>query len=399
MFVEHEGYRPNHARYARQFGLKYFATRYVAIMARLSGQRKAIKKTGEPGHWKSPWCPLDQRVYDKWLVEPHLDGVREGLIDGIHIDWERYGGGGEAGICYCDDCFATFLSRQDIQVALPDKADRFPWLEDRDRVDDYEENFHRRRVEMFTRIRETLQAVNPRLLWHLEQSNLRSAVGVHGSGTAGHDRRAALPRAGARLSHCASQARNATGRHRRSCRARHLRISTIRTCYWFSAWREGDVRLAEWPRDRLGYARPNAGPKIETPHLWTSPLRSTSGVLKVFLNVEGISAPHGVAVAVTDERFVPLDGFDAGDCGGVENGLRSKVRWRGGQTAPTTGPVRLRIDFTNRAAATLAYSPFMSKLRTLDPVNSCFMGKRQEPRVNQPWNFLWQQRMRQGFEA
>ena len=165
VFVEHEGYRPNHARYARQFGLKYFATRYVASMTRLPGQRKAIKKTGEPGHWKSPWCPLDQRVYDKWLVEPHLDGVREGLIDGIHVDWERYGGFGEAGICYCDDCFATFLSRQDIQVAIPDKADRFPWLEDRDRVDDYEENFHRRRVEMFTRIRETLQAVNPRLLF------------------------------------------------------------------------------------------------------------------------------------------------------------------------------------------------------------------------------------------
>jgi WD40 repeat protein len=160
VFVECRGYKPNHARFAHEFGMKYFATRFVCDLSSIPG-RKWVKEDEE--HW---WpCPLDETVYEKWLVEPHLEGVKEGLIDGIHVDWEAYGGRGEAGICYCDDCFSRFIEIKGIKEALPDKAERFVWLASHGLVQAYEENFHQRRVEMFTRLREKLHAAKPDLLF------------------------------------------------------------------------------------------------------------------------------------------------------------------------------------------------------------------------------------------
>ena len=165
VFAELEGCSSQNARFAHESGLRYFATLFVAYLHNVSGQRKAITKTGKPSPWKSPWCPLDESVYEKWLVGPHLDGARQGLIDGIHVDWERYGGGGEAGICYCDNCFSSFPAFKKSGDALPEASKRFAWGTERDLVAAYEENFHERRVGMFTRLREKLRAANPRLLF------------------------------------------------------------------------------------------------------------------------------------------------------------------------------------------------------------------------------------------
>ena len=165
VYAELQGYRPGNARLVHELGMKYFATLFVCDLHRLAGARKAITETGELGHWKSPWCPLDQAVYEKWIVESHLEGARQGLIDGIHVDWERYGGGGEAGICYCDDCFTNFPDFRESGRELPEKSDRLTWVAERDLADAYEENFSRRRTEMFTRIRETLHAAKPDLLF------------------------------------------------------------------------------------------------------------------------------------------------------------------------------------------------------------------------------------------
>ena len=168
VFAELRGYNPNHARFAHEFGMKYFATKFSWDLSHLPG-RNWLKENGEehrvPGlpYFK---CPLDESVYDKWLVAPHLAGAREGLIDGIHIDWEYYHGNGEAkGVCYCDDCFAKFQEFKGIKEALPEKAKRFPWLKERNLAGAHEENFHNQRVAMFTRIRQKLQAVNPYLLF------------------------------------------------------------------------------------------------------------------------------------------------------------------------------------------------------------------------------------------
>ena len=165
VYVEHRAYcNLTHARYAHEFGMKYFATQYVHRLPTLvPGGRKWVQQSGK-GHWFK--CPLEEEVYAKWLVEPYLEGVRAGLVDGIHVDWENYGGRGEAkGICYCDDCFATFLSRQGKAEDPPEKIARFGWLEKQRLVQAYEKNFHERRVEMFTRFRETLQAANPDFLF------------------------------------------------------------------------------------------------------------------------------------------------------------------------------------------------------------------------------------------
>lgn len=168
VFSELQGYSPKNAHYAHEFGLKYFATVFVSNLHTHSGRTWA-QESGKGHYFK---CPLDEVPYESWLVEPHLEGAKAGLIDGIHIDWERYGGKGEAtGICYCDDCFSTFLKRQTIKQTFPDKAKRFQFLLKRNLVGAYEENFHRRRIAMFINIRRKLQTANPDLMF--------SSYGLH----------------------------------------------------------------------------------------------------------------------------------------------------------------------------------------------------------------------------
>jgi len=165
VFAESRWYKPEHAKYTHEFGMKYFATLYTCGLPEIAGERKAITKTGELSHWASKWCPLDETAYEKLLVEPFLEGVQQGLIDGIHVDWERYGGKGEAGICYCDDCFSKFPDFKKSKKTLPEKPNRFAWLTDHDLVDAYEKNFSQRRFEMFTRIGKKLRAAKPDLLF------------------------------------------------------------------------------------------------------------------------------------------------------------------------------------------------------------------------------------------
>jgi len=160
VFTEIRWYNPDNARFAHEFGVKYFATLFVCDLSGIGG-RKWVKETEE--HW---WpCPLLQSTYEKWIVEPHLEGIKEGLIDGLHFDWEAYGGRGEAGICYCDDCFSNFPDFKKSGDKLPETLERFAWVKERDLVGAYEENFSKRRREMFTRIREKLQADRPDLLF------------------------------------------------------------------------------------------------------------------------------------------------------------------------------------------------------------------------------------------
>ena len=163
VFAEMRGCRLTHARLAHGFGMKYFATLFVHGLPSVPGGRRWVTESGED-HWFK--CPLDESSYEKWLVAPHLEGVREGVVDGIHVDWEAYGGLSEAtGICYCDDCFSSFLERTAPGEKVSAKATRFQWLTDRELVKAYEENFHRRRFEMFTRLRRKLQAVKSNLLF------------------------------------------------------------------------------------------------------------------------------------------------------------------------------------------------------------------------------------------
>ena len=161
-------YRTSHARLAKEFGMRVFAATHLHHLTWKPGGRawinedgKAVEKyAGSTGNLHR--CPLDRSVYERWLAgSEKMAGIREGIIDGIHVDWEST----EAGICYCDDCFSGFLEINEIKTELPEKANRFAFIKARNLGAAYEENFHQRRVEMFTRIREKLQAVNSDLLF------------------------------------------------------------------------------------------------------------------------------------------------------------------------------------------------------------------------------------------
>ena len=169
VFAELWSYLPADARIAKEFGMQYFAGTQARHPLWYKEGRAWVKQNGEGegmnealgDYWIK--CPLDDYVYERWLVTPHLEGAREGIVDGIHVDWEAPGYTCDP--CYCDDCFSKFLELKGIKMALPAKAERFGLLEDRSLVQAYEDNFHQRRVEMFTRIRLKLQAVNPDLLF------------------------------------------------------------------------------------------------------------------------------------------------------------------------------------------------------------------------------------------
>ena len=126
------------------------------------------------------------------------------------------------------------------------------------------------------------------------------------------------------------------------------------TLFWYSAWREGEVRLARWERDRLGYASVDDEDGPAGAHLWTSPFRMEGGLASVFLNVEGTGPHSSVSVAVTDERFEPISGLGADQCATVEDGYRARVRWKDGDAASVgEQPVRLKISFEGLRAQDL----------------------------------------------
>ena len=163
VYVEFRGgYSPPNARFAREFGMRYFAHTEVI---KIPEGRRAIAATGEPTDPRKGTCPLDDAAYERWLIEPYIAGIREGLIDGIDIDWETYAGRGEPDNCYCDDCVSQFLKRRDIEAELPEKAARVSWLEERGLIGAWEDTFAQRRIEMFSNIRRKLHAVNPDLLF------------------------------------------------------------------------------------------------------------------------------------------------------------------------------------------------------------------------------------------
>ena len=113
VFAEVRWYKPRHARYAHEFGLRYFATAFVTDLSLITGKMKTVRwhidRDGGHGNGRLPYpCPLYKLAYEKWLLEPIMEGVKASLIDGLHMDWEFYARRGEAGICYCDDCLTWF---------------------------------------------------------------------------------------------------------------------------------------------------------------------------------------------------------------------------------------------------------------------------------------------------
>ena len=122
------------------------------------------------------------------------------------------------------------------------------------------------------------------------------------------------------------------------------------TLCWYESWRDGDVRLATWARDRLGYFEvfragyPRSG--WMGPHCLSCPIR-IGDAAQVHANVDGLAEQSTLTIEVCDEQFRPLPGYSGEACVPLQrSGLRQPVRWRDRDTIRgVDGPVRLLVRF------------------------------------------------------
>jgi hypothetical protein len=138
------------------------------------------------------------------------------------------------------------------------------------------------------------------------------------------------------------------------------------TLYWYNVWSQGRVRLATWPRDRLGYFKVGTelGSKLaQKPHFISAPILLTGAGKRVFVNADGLDADSQLTVEVLDEQFRPLAGFTAEDAVVLaESGFRQPAEWRGQKTlAASDRPIRVRVNFEgNRPEDTRVFAVYVA---------------------------------------
>ncbi|MDZ4289018.1 MAG: hypothetical protein U0984_13710 [Prosthecobacter sp.] len=124
-----------------------------------------------------------------------------------------------------------------------------------------------------------------------------------------------------------------------------------RTFLYYGIWTENvrdsptGVRIATWPRDRLGYFSPPPG--MEGAHCISSAITTAPGA-RIYLNVTGLSEASQVTVEILDEQFRPLPGYAAADFVPIQgkSGLRLPVAWRGKETLEKlAAPIRVRFNW------------------------------------------------------
>ena len=159
------------ARIARQYGIHSFGSAmtnavpfYAKSLAKTKKFRWAIDQGGkiqvEP-KWKLKLpCPMDESFYEPWIFAPTLKAVRTGLIDGLHFDWELYGGRSEAGTCYCDVCFDAFLKSRGTHADVPE-GERYAWLKENSLEDKYIEVHEQRRKEFWGDFAQRVHKIKP----------------------------------------------------------------------------------------------------------------------------------------------------------------------------------------------------------------------------------------------
>ena len=165
VFAENRAYVPANARVVKEFGMRYFPGLEARYLMWQKSGRAWVREDGEREMRGDLYfkCPLDESVYERWLVSPYLAGVREGIIDGIHIDWENPGYVLKP--CYCDDCFSKFLALKGIKTDMPESAKRLQFVKERGLLQAYEDSIREQQVAMFRRVAGKLRAVNPDFLF------------------------------------------------------------------------------------------------------------------------------------------------------------------------------------------------------------------------------------------
>ena len=126
------------------------------------------------------------------------------------------------------------------------------------------------------------------------------------------------------------------------------------TLFWYAPWPEQSsdgVRVASWPRDRLGYFQPFPAARMRTgqgAHVISAPIDLDGADAQLTLNVDGIGEYSAVSAEVVSERLEPIAGFTETDCVAPNSsGLAQPVTWKDRATLPCEhGPVRLRLNFS-----------------------------------------------------
>jgi hypothetical protein len=132
-----------------------------------------------------------------------------------------------------------------------------------------------------------------------------------------------------------------------------------RTMHWYSVWAEpprGEIRVATWQRDRLGYFSPIprqifTGPGIMDvdvdPHFISCLFRLDRPGVGVDINADGLSQYSFLKVEILDQQFRPVPGYSAEECIPLtESSLRRPVRWGKKNTLEKFDhPIRIRLNW------------------------------------------------------
>ena len=125
------------------------------------------------------------------------------------------------------------------------------------------------------------------------------------------------------------------------------------TLFWYAPWPEQDsdgVRIANWPRDRLGYFRSFSGRRTasrEESHFVSAPIDLEGQPARLCLNVDGLSEYTQVRVEILDEQFNPLPGYTRDLCTSPDSsGFCQPVAWVGRErVTDVAGPIRVLVNF------------------------------------------------------
>ena len=133
-----------------------------------------------------------------------------------------------------------------------------------------------------------------------------------------------------------------------------------KTLYWYEAWGggglgtgglgEGEVRLATWDRDRLGYfctfqQKPQDGSPAVS--LTSCPMKLAREGGRVLVNADGLSDRTELRVELLDRELKPIPGYTLQDCVPIQtSGFRQAATWHGKETLEVfPHPIRVRVVF------------------------------------------------------
>ena len=141
------------------------------------------------------------------------------------------------------------------------------------------------------------------------------------------------------------------------------------TLFWYAPWPEQSsdgVRVASWPRDRLGYFRPFPAGRMrprQGAHVVSAPIDLEGRPAHLALNIEGLGDYSDVTAEIITEQLEPVPGYSAADCiPPTASGLSQPVAWQGRNTVQhDDGPFRLRLNFSGiRAEDIKLFAAYMN---------------------------------------